>query len=70
MMDTALAEIRALELRKMELEAEKARLRQRRLEILDLDRGSRKAKRDTLSRENTRASFDALKRGRHEHGTA
>lgn len=38
-MDSTLAELRAIELREMQLEEEKAQLRRRKLELLELDQG-------------------------------
>lgn len=44
-MEPLLAELRAIELREMQIEEEKAQLRRRKLELLELDQGSRKSKR-------------------------
>lgn len=48
-MDTTIAEIRELERRDMELDAEKEWIRKRRREILELNQGARKPRRDTLT---------------------
>ena len=69
-MDTTVAEIRAITLREMELEKEKAQLHQRKLELLELNHGARKSSRDMLSPENRKALFAAQKRKSHERGKA
>ena len=48
-MDTVISELRALALREMELDREREHLRKRRLEILELDQGARKAGRNMLT---------------------
>ena len=69
-MDTTIAEIRELERRDMELDAEKEWIRKRRREILELNQGTRKSSRDTLSPESGKALFAGLKRGSHERSKA
>ncbi len=65
-MDTTIAEIRELERRDMELDAEKEWIRKRRREILELSKGARKSSRDTLSPESGKTQFACLKRKSHE----
>lgn len=69
-MDTTISEIRALELREIELEAEKEWIRMRRREILELNQGARKSSRKMLSPKAGKALFAELKRSSHEHGKA
>lgn len=68
--DPAITELRSIELREMELDAEKEQLRRRRLEILELDQGARKSGRKMLTRENRKALFTEAKRIPYEHGKA
>lgn len=65
-MDTAISEIRALELREIELEAEKEWIRMRRREILELNQGTRKSSRKMLSPEARKTLFAGLKESSHE----
>ena len=65
-MDTTIAEIRELERRDMELDAEKEWIRKRRREILELNQGARKPRRDTLSTKTGKALFASEKRKAHE----
>lgn len=65
-MDTAISEIRALELREIELEAEKEWIRMRRREILELNQGARKPRSKMLSPEAGKTLFAGLKRSSHE----
>ena len=69
-MDTTIAEIRELERRDMELDAEKEWIRKRRREILALNKGARKSSRDTLSPEIGKALFADVKRKSHERSKA
>jgi len=69
-MDSALAELRSIELRELELDAEKDQLRKRRREILELDQGARKSKHDMISPQNRKALFAGLKRSSYEHSKA
>lgn len=62
-MNTALAEVRSIELRLMELEEEKAQLSRRKLEILELSAGTRKPRKDMITPQNRKALFAGLKRG-------
>lgn len=48
-MDTAISELRAITLREMELDKEREELRKRKLKILALDQGARKAGRNLLT---------------------
>ena len=59
-MDTVISELRALALREMELDREREQLRKRRLEILELDQGARKAGRNMLTPENRKALFAGI----------
>ena len=61
-MNTALAEVRSIELRLMELEEEKAQLSRRKLEILELSAGTRKPCKDMITPANRKALFAGLKR--------
>ena len=65
-MDTTITEIRELERRDMELDAEKEWIRKRRREILELNRGARKPRREMLSPEAGKTQFASLKREAHE----
>ena len=65
-MDTAISELRAITLREMELDKEREELRKRKLKILALDQGARKAGRTLLTPENRKASFAAQKRKAYE----
>lgn len=49
-MEPLLAELRAIELREMQIEEEKVQLRRRKLELLELDQGARKSKRSMILR--------------------
>ncbi|WP_418764423.1 hypothetical protein [Mailhella sp.] len=70
-MEPLLAELRAIELREMQIEEEKAQLRRRKLELLELDQGTRKSKRSMISRQNGKALFAGLKRSTtYEHSKA
>lgn len=69
-MDTTIAEIRELERRDMELDAEKEWIRKRRREILELNQGTRKSSRDTLSPKSREALFADVKRKSHERSKA
>ena len=69
-MEPTLAELRAIEIREMQLDEEKAQLRRRKLELLELDQGSRKSKRSMISRQNGKALFAGLKRSAYEHSKA
>lgn len=69
-MDTTISEIRALELREIELEAEKEWIRMRRREILELNQGARKSSRKMLSRENRKTQFADAKRKSYERSKA
>lgn len=69
-MDSTLAELRAIELREMQLEEEKVQLRLRKLELLELDQGTRKSKRSMISRQTGKALFAGLKRSAYEHSKA
>lgn len=69
-MEPLLAELREIELREMQLEEEKAQLRRRKLELLELDQGTRKSKRSMISRQNGKALFAGLKRSAYEHSKA
>ena len=64
--DPAVNELRLIELREMELEAEKDQLRRRKLHLLGLDQGSRKSGRNMLSPKQGKAHFDKLKGESHE----
>lgn len=66
-MNSTLAELRSIELREMQLEEEKVQLRRRRLELLELDQGTRKSKRQAMSRQTGKELFAGLKRSTHEH---
>lgn len=70
-MEPLLAELRAIELREMQIEEEKEQLRRRKLELLELDQGARKSKRSMISRQNGKALFAGLKRSTtYEHSKA
>lgn len=69
-MNAALAEVRAIELRLMELEEEKAQLSRRKLEILELNSGTRKPQKDMITPANRKALFAGLKRSSYELGKA
>lgn len=69
-MDTAISEIRALELREIELEAEKEWIRMRRREILELNQGARKSRSKMLSPEARKTQFADAKRKAHERSKA
>ena len=70
-MEPLLAELRAIELREMQIEEEKTQLRRRKLELLELDQGTRKSKRSMISRQNGKALFAGLKRSTtYEHSKA
>lgn len=69
-MDTTVSEIRSIVLRRRELKIEDERLNQRFLELLELNQGTRKLSRDTLSPELGKALFAGLKRGSHERSKA
>ena len=69
-MDPTLAELRAIEIREMQLDEEKAQLRRRKLELLELDQGARKSKRSMISRQNGKALFVGLKRSAYERSKA
>lgn len=69
-MDTTIAEIRELERRDMELDAEKEWIRKRRREILELGKGARKPRREMLSPEAGKAFFADVKRKSHERSKA
>ena len=70
-MEPLLAELRAIELREMQIEEEKAQLRRRKLELLELDQVARKSKRSMISRQNGKALFAGLKRSTtYEHSKA
>lgn len=60
-MNTALAEVRSIELRLMELEEEKAQLSRRKMEILELNTGARKPRKDMITPANRKALFAGLK---------
>ena len=65
-METTISEIRSIVQRRRELEIEDQRLYQRFLELLELNQGTRKSSRDTLSPEIGKAQFASLKREAHE----
>lgn len=69
-MDTAISELRALALREMELDREREQLRKRRLEILELDQGARKAGRNMLTPENRKALFAGIRGKTYEYSKA
>lgn len=69
-METTISEIRSIVQRRRELEIEDQRLYQRFLELLELNQGTRKSSRDTLSPESGKALFAGLKRGFHERSKA
>ena len=70
-MEPLLAELRAIELREMQIEEEKAQLRRRKLALLDIDQGTRKSTRSMISRQNGKALFAGLKRSTtYEHSKA
>jgi hypothetical protein len=69
-MNAALAEVRSIELRLMELEEEKAMLSRRKMEILELNTGTRKPRKDMITPQNRKALFAGLKRSTHELGKA
>ena len=69
-MDPVIAELRSIELRELELDAEKAELRRRKLAILELDQGTRKNPRAVLSPQNRKALFASLKVKSYEHSKA
>lgn len=70
-MEPLLAELRAIELREMQIEEEKAQLRRRKLELLEVDQVARKSKRSMISRQNGKALFAGLKRSTtYEHSKA
>nr|DAT64596.1 MAG TPA: hypothetical protein [Caudoviricetes sp.] len=56
-METTISEIRSIVQRRRELEIEDQRLYQRFLELLELNQGTRKSSRDTLSPESGKALF-------------
>lgn len=69
--DSVVGELRSIELREMALEEEKARLRRRKLQLLDLDQGARKSGRNMLSPAQGKALFAKLRGvSDHEHGKA
>ncbi len=67
--DTRISELQAISLREIELEAERERLSQRRLELLGLAEGTRKNSRNTIRPENRKAAFSALKGKADERST-
>ena len=69
-METTISEIRSIVQRRRELEIEDQRLYQRFLELLELNQGTRKSSRDTLSPESGKALFAGLKSGSHERSKA
>ena len=69
-METTISEIRSIVQRRRELEIEDQRLYQRFLELLELNQGTRKSSRDTLSPESGKALFAGLKRGSHARSKA
>ena len=69
-METTISEIRSIVQRRRELEIEDQRLKQRFLELLELNQGARKSSRDTLSPESGKALFAGLKRGSRERSKA
>jgi hypothetical protein len=54
----------------MELEEEKAILSRRKMEILELNTGTRKPRKDMITPQNRKALFAGLKRSTHELGKA
>lgn len=68
--DPVVNELRLIELREIALEEEKAKLRRRKLQLLDLDQGARKSGRDMLSPAQGKALFAKLKGVAYEHGKA
>lgn len=69
-MNAALAEVRSIKLRMLELEEELAQLRRRELEILELNTGTRKPRKDMITPQNRKALFAGLKRSTNELGKA
>lgn len=69
-METTISEIRSIVQRRRELEIEDQRLYQRFLELLELNQGTRKSSRDTLSPESGKTQFACLKRKSHERSKA
>ena len=69
-MNAALAEVRSIELRLMELEEEKAMLSRRKMEILELNTGTRKPAKSMITPQNRKALFAGLKRSTNELGKA
>ena len=69
-MKTTISEIRSIVQLRRELEIEDQRLYQRFLELLELNQGTRKSSRDTLSPESGKTLFAGLKRGSHERSKA
>ena len=69
-METTISEIRAIVQRRRDIAIEDERLHQRFLELLELNQGTRKSSRDTLSPESGKALFAGLKRGSHERSKA
>jgi hypothetical protein len=69
-MNAALAEVRSIKLRMLELEEELAQLRRRELEILELNTGTRKPAKSMITPANRKALFAGLKRSSHELGKA
>lgn len=69
-MDTTISEIRSIVQRRRDLALEDERLHQRFLELLELNLGTRKSSRDTLSRATGKALFADEKRKAHERGKA
>lgn len=70
MQTPSLAELRDIELRLIELEAEKQHLQTRKLELLDISSSTRKPARKTLSREAGKILFAEIRRQSDEHGKA
>lgn len=64
MADTRINELRNIEMRIIDLEKEKATLQKRKMEILELDKGTRKPQREMLSRQDRKALFAEIKRER------
>ena len=67
-MDTALAEVRSIELRLMKLKEEEHLLLRRKFEILELDTGTRKPAKSMITPANRKALFAGMKRIHHELG--
>lgn len=69
-MDAMIIEIRELERREIELDAEKEWIRKRRREILKLGQGARKPIREMLSPDTGKTLFAGLKRQAYERSKA